>query len=202
MSVKNEKLSEYAKEIVMAVRYLQIKWRKPFSYLLHLTFDLWPAMGDAAKLWSNIVGTSNGWCCGGCTGSGDGRDNGDGEGVLLFGISGLQTCTPSKNPCPLQARSIQMMAREVMVNRRNGGSTSSVWQARIPARHPTTHNPQAMAKEVMIAMWTGGEGVFPWCVNALIWTSSYIKQTSSQLVTSNPVTPGKCQVRNGIPIPI
>jgi hypothetical protein len=25
MSVKNEKLSEYAKEIVMAVRYLQIK---------------------------------------------------------------------------------------------------------------------------------------------------------------------------------
>ncbi len=60
------------------------------------------------KLRSNVVVSVGAMVGGGC-----GRDDGDGEGVLLFGMSGLQTCTPSENPCPLQAHD----GKEVMVNR-------------------------------------------------------------------------------------
>jgi hypothetical protein len=35
---------------------------------------------------------------GGRTGSG-GKDDGDGAGVWLFGMSWPQACTPSENPC-------------------------------------------------------------------------------------------------------
>ena len=49
----------------------------------------------ATKLRSNVVVSVGAMVGGGC-----GRDDGDGEGVLLFGMSGLQTCTPSENPHP------------------------------------------------------------------------------------------------------
>jgi hypothetical protein len=100
MNVKNETLSECAKEIMRAVRYLQIKWTKPFSYLLHLTFVLWPAMGDATVDVLVAVGETMAM----------------GEGWLFgtLGTSGPQNCTPSENPHPLQEAHD---SKEVMVNR-------------------------------------------------------------------------------------
>ena len=94
----------------------------------------------------------------------------------------------------------------------DGGESwaSSARQTRRPACHPTAPTLYCLQEpsngkgshgcNVGSGCWSGGgpsddevteergggvEGVFSWRVNTLICTSSYIKHTSSQLVTSN-----------------
>ena len=74
---------------------------------------------------------------GGHTGSGGRDDDGDGAGVWLFGMSGLQTCTPSENPCidgGTHDRAAGLLAIQLCQPR--------------SASKPN----QAMAKEVMVVM--------------------------------------------------
>ncbi len=182
----------------------------------HLCFV---TIAAAKKLRSNIVETSDGWCCGGCAGSADGRDDGDGRGVWCLAHDRPADLLATRQPlnplqaCPFkrwQGRWWWIDGNEVMNGfgyKRDGGGVWCLRHVRAAGLHalrqPTIpkrwqrkswlrcghHGDNCCwSYRVMMRRWWGrrrGEGVFPWCVNAQICTSSYVKHTSSQLVTSN-----------------
>ena len=68
---------------------------------------------------------------------------------MLFGMSGPQTCTPAKNPCPLQAHD----GKEVMVRVGRLRHDRPADLLAIQLRQPCTPSKnQATVKEVMVAM--------------------------------------------------